>query len=40
VRRVSGTASARIELVEARYEFYDRLHDAVERKMTALQIVR
>jgi len=39
VRRVSGAGSARIELVEARYEFYDRLHEAVERKLTALQIV-
>jgi DNA-binding Lrp family transcriptional regulator len=39
VRRVSGTKSARIELVEDRYEFYDRLNEVLERKLTALQIV-
>jgi hypothetical protein len=36
--KVNGTRSARIELVEDRHEIYDRLHEAVEKRWTAVQI--
>jgi DNA-binding Lrp family transcriptional regulator len=38
VRKVRGTKSARMELIEDRYEFPGRLYEALERKLAALQI--
>jgi DNA-binding Lrp family transcriptional regulator len=36
VRRMSGIKSARLELVEDRYEYYGYLYEAVERKLASL----
>jgi DNA-binding Lrp family transcriptional regulator len=38
VRRAKGIRSARLELVEDRYEFYDCLYEAVDGKLATLQI--
>jgi DNA-binding Lrp family transcriptional regulator len=37
VKRVEGIKSASVELVEDRFEFYDYLHEAVDRKLASLQ---
>lgn len=37
VKRTSGIRSARLELVEDRYESYDYLYEAVDRKLASLQ---
>jgi DNA-binding Lrp family transcriptional regulator len=37
VRRTKGVKSARLELVEERYEYYDYLHEAVDRKLASLR---
>jgi hypothetical protein len=37
VRRTRGIRSARLELVEDRYEFYDYLYEAVDSKLASLQ---
>jgi DNA-binding Lrp family transcriptional regulator len=38
VRRAEGIKSANVELVEDRFEFYDYLHEAVDRKLASLQL--
>ena len=37
VRKTSGIMSARLELVEERYESYNYLYEAVDRKLASLQ---
>jgi len=39
VRRARGIKSARLELVEDRYEFYDYLYEAVDSKLASLQLI-
>jgi hypothetical protein len=38
VRLARGIKSARLELVENRYEFYGYFHEAVDRKLATLQL--
>ncbi|MDA4115769.1 MAG: winged helix-turn-helix domain-containing protein [Thaumarchaeota archaeon] len=38
VRRMSGIKSVRLELVEERYEYYDYLYEAVDRKLATLPV--
>jgi len=39
VRRAEGIKSANVELVEDRYEFYDCLYEAVDRKLASLKSI-